>query len=81
MKSQKLKDKLKLHFPFTPTKKQDELFTDLAEFAPGKQLTLEVVHADGSVDNVKLNHTYNAQQIDWFKAGSALNLIKTQNNA
>ena len=56
-------------------------FTDLAEFAPGKQLTLEVVHADGSVDNVKLNHTYNAQQIDWFKAGSALNLIKTQNNA
>ena len=56
-------------------------FTDLAEFAPGKQLTLEVVHADGSIDNVKLNHTYNAQQIDWFKAGSALNLIKTQNNA
>ena len=56
-------------------------FTDLAEFAPGKQLSLEVVHADGSVDNVKLNHTYNAQQIDWFKAGSALNLIKTQNNA
>ena len=56
-------------------------FTDLAEFAPGKQLTLEVVHADGSVDNIKLNHTYNAQQIDWFKAGSALNLIKTQNNA
>ena len=56
-------------------------FTDLAEFAPGKQLTLEIVHADGSVDNIKLNHTYNAQQIDWFKAGSALNLIKTQNNA
>lgn len=56
-------------------------FTDLADFAPGKQLTLEVGHADGSVDNIKLNHTYNAQQIDWFKAGSALNLIKTQNNA
>ena len=56
-------------------------FTDLAEFAPGKQLTLEVVHADGSKDMVLLNHTYNAQQIDWFKAGSALNLIKTQNNA
>lgn len=55
-------------------------FTDLADFAPGKQLNLEVVHADGSIDNVKLNHTYNAQQIDWFKAGSALNLIKTQNN-
>ena len=56
-------------------------FTDLASFAPGKQLTLEVVHADGSTDSIKLNHTYNAQQIDWFKAGSALNLIKTQNNA
>ncbi|MDA9781879.1 aconitate hydratase [Schleiferiaceae bacterium] len=56
-------------------------FTDLASFAPGKQLTLEVVHADGSTDSIKLNHTYNAQQIDWFKAGSALNLIKTHNNA
>ena len=56
-------------------------FTDLAAFAPGKQLTLEVVHANGSTDSIKLNHTYNAQQIDWFKAGSALNLIKTQNNA
>jgi len=56
-------------------------FTDLADFAPGKQLNLEVVHADGSTDNIKLNHTYNAQQIDWFKAGSALNLITMQNNA
>jgi len=55
-------------------------FSDLNEFAPGKQLTLEVVHADGSKENVMLNHTYNAQQIDWFRAGSALNLIKTQNN-
>ena len=54
-------------------------FTDLALFAPGKQLTLEVVHADGSTDTIKLNHTYNAQQIEWFKAGSALNLIKAQN--
>ena len=56
-------------------------FTDLADFAPGKQLNLEVIHADGSAHNIKLNHTYNSQQIDWFKAGSALNLIKTQNNA
>lgn len=54
-------------------------FTDLADFAPGKQLTLEVVHANGSKDSIRLNHTYNAQQIDWFKAGSALNLIKEQN--
>ena len=54
-------------------------FVDLVDFAPGKQLTLEVVHADGSSDTIKLNHTYNAQQIEWFKAGSALNMIKAQN--
>ena len=55
-------------------------FVDLNEFAPGKPLTLEVVHADGSKDNISLNHTYNASQIEWFEAGSALNLIKQQAN-
>ncbi|SHI55716.1 aconitase [Tangfeifania diversioriginum] len=54
-------------------------FVDLNEFAPGKQLSVEVVHADGSKDSVKVNHTYNEQQIKWFKAGSALNLIRKQN--
>ncbi len=54
-------------------------FTDLESFAPGKQLTLEAVHADGSKDTIMLNHTYNTQQIAWFKAGSALNLIKSEN--
>jgi aconitate hydratase len=53
-------------------------FVDLADFAPGKPLTLEVLHADGSKDNIFLNHTYNASQIEWFEAGSALNLIKQQ---
>jgi aconitate hydratase len=53
-------------------------FADLADFAPGKPLTLEVLHADGSKDNIFLNHTYNASQIEWFEAGSALNLIKQQ---
>jgi aconitate hydratase len=53
-------------------------FVDLDAFAPGKQLTLEVVHADGSKTALKLNHSYNAQQIEWFKAGSALNLIRKQ---
>jgi len=53
-------------------------FLDLTEFAPGKQLTLELIHADNSREEIKLNHTYNAQQIDWFRAGSALNLIKAQ---
>ena len=53
-------------------------FIDLTEFAAGKPLTLEFVHADGSKDLIKANHTYNDAQIDWFKAGSALNLIKKQ---
>jgi len=53
-------------------------FIDLKEFAPGKQLTLEIVHADQTKDTIMLNHTYNLQQIDWFKAGSALDLIRKQ---
>lgn len=61
--------------------KEDDTFNflDLNEFAPGKQLTLEIVHTDGSKDIIKLNHTYNAGQIEWYKEGSALNLIKKQN--
>ncbi len=47
----------------------------LTNFAPGVQLTVVFQHADGSKDEVKVNHTYNEQQIAWFKAGSALNLI------
>ena len=54
-------------------------FTDLNAFAEGKQLTLETVHANGTTDTIMLNHTYNQAQIDWFKAGSALNLIRKQN--
>ena len=50
----------------------------LTTFAPGKQLTMVLNHADGKVDKIKLNHTYNEQQIEWFKAGSALNLIRKQ---
>nr|WP_322623921.1 aconitate hydratase [uncultured Flavobacterium sp.] len=50
-------------------------FIDLKEFAPNKPLTLQVVHADGSVDNIIANHSYNEGQIGWFVAGSALNLI------
>ena len=54
-------------------------FIDLNEFAPGKPLTLEVVHADGSKDTIIANHTYNEGQIKWYNEGSALNLIKKQN--
>ena len=56
-------------------------FTDLNEFAFDKQLTLEVVHADGSKNIIMLNHTYNKSQIDWYNEGSALNLIKKENAA
>ena len=60
--------------------KEDDTFNfvDLVDFAPAKQLTLEVVHADGSKNNILLNHTYNQSQIDWYNEGSALNLIKRQ---
>ncbi len=50
----------------------------LTDFATGKQLTMVLKHADGKIDKIKLNHTYNEQQIEWFKAGSALNLIRKQ---
>jgi len=45
----------------------------LATFTPLSQLTLVVTHSDGTVDRISLTHTYNETQIDWFKAGSALN--------
>ncbi|GGK49708.1 MULTISPECIES: aconitate hydratase [Flavobacteriaceae] len=54
-------------------------FVDINEFAPEKQLTLELVHNDGTKDVIKLNHTYNQSQIDWYNEGSALNLIKKEN--
>ena len=53
----------------------------LTEFAPDKQLTVVLNHSDGSSDSIQVNHTYNEGQIEWFKAGSALNLIKQQANA
>ena len=54
-------------------------FVDLDQFAPGKNIHIELVHGDGSTDTIEVAHTYNAGQIEWFKAGSALNLIKQQN--
>jgi aconitate hydratase len=54
-------------------------FLNLNEFAPDQPLSIEVVHSDGSKDVVEVNHTYNNAQIEWFKEGSALNLIKKQN--
>jgi aconitate hydratase len=50
----------------------------LTEFAPNKPLTLVFHHADGSSDTIMANHTYNEQQIEWFKEGAALNIIRKQ---
>ena len=60
---------------------EDDLFNfiDLESFSPGIQLTLEIIHSDKSKDIIKLNHTFNSQQIEWYKNGSALNLIKLNN--
>lgn len=56
-------------------------FTDIEQFSPDKPLNIEVVHADGSKDNIQANHSYNKSQIAWFHEGSALNVIKKENAA
>lgn len=50
----------------------------LTEFAPGKTLTVVLNHKNGSSDEITVNHTYNEQQIEWFKAGGALNVIRSE---
>ena len=50
----------------------------LTSFAPNVPLTMVLTHKDGSVDQIKVNHTYNQQQIEWFKEGAALNIIRKQ---
>lgn len=61
--------------------KEDDTFnfTDLVDFAPQKQISIELVHNDGIKETILANHSYNEAQIEWFKAGSALNLIKLMN--
>jgi aconitate hydratase len=54
-------------------------FTDIADFSPGRPLTIVLRHVDGSEDAIVVNHTYNDAQIEWYRKGSALNLIKEQN--
>ena len=52
--------------------------TGLTTFAPGQPLTVVLNHADGTSEEILVNHTYNDQQIEWFKAGGALNIIRAQ---
>ncbi|MDX9757812.1 MAG: aconitate hydratase [Bacteroidota bacterium] len=58
----------------------DRIALKVDELAPGAPLTMVVTHADGASDTIMLNHTMNAQQIDWWRAGSALNLIARGNS-
>ena len=57
--------------------KEDDTFNivGLKDFSPDKSLILEISHHDGSQESITLDHTFNSNQIEWFKAGSSLNLI------
>ena len=59
--------------------REDDTFNliDLDRFSVGRGLTLELIHSDSSSESIVCNHTFNETQIEWFKAGSALNLIRT----
>jgi len=50
----------------------------LQNFTPGRQLTIRIKHSDSKTEDIVADHTYNENQISWFKAGSALNMIKSQ---
>ncbi len=54
-------------------------FIDLESFSPNKSISLEIIHSNNSKEIIKLSHTFNKQQIEWYKNGSALNLIKANN--
>ena len=63
--------------------REDDCFNvmNLKDFNIDSQLLLEIVHGNNTIETIELNHTYNANQIEWFKAGSSLNLIaKNINN-
>jgi aconitate hydratase len=60
---------------YDKVREDDKIDLDVKDIAPGKQVKMILKHSDGSTDEVMLNHTMNKQQIDWFKVGSALNLI------
>ena len=63
--------------------KEDDTFdfVDIASFKAGQPLTIEIKHSDGTAHTIQVNHTYNDSQIAWFRAGSALNVIKKENAA
>ena len=64
-------------YDFSKLKKFDQGFS-YADFSHGNSLILVMHHTDGNVDKINCNQTYNDIQIEWFKNGSALNLIRAQ---
>lgn len=65
---------------YNKIKEDDKIdITGLKELAPGLQLNMILKHSDGESENIKANHSYNVAQVAWFKAGSALNLIRKSN--
>eukprot|EP01012_Entosiphon_sulcatum_P032074 TRINITY_DN40820_c0_g1_i1.p1 TRINITY_DN40820_c0_g1~~TRINITY_DN40820_c0_g1_i1.p1 ORF type:complete len:760 (+),score=76.21 TRINITY_DN40820_c0_g1_i1:16-2295(+) len=80
-----LKKQGMLALTFTNKEDYDKILEDdtidilgLTTFAPDQPLTLVLHHADGTEESFAVNHSYNAQQIDWFKAGGALNIIRAE---
>ncbi len=67
------------HADYEKIREDDDIsIIGLTAFAPNKSLQVVLNHKDGSMDTIKVNHTYNAQQIEWFKAGSALNILRSK---
>lgn len=60
---------------YDKVREDDRIDLDVKDIAPGSQVKMTLNHSDGTTDEVMLNHTMNKQQIDWFKVGSALNLM------
>jgi aconitate hydratase len=62
---------------YTRIREDDKIdITGLKEFNPGKQLTMVLYHSDGTSESFPVNHSYSNSQIEWFRAGSALNIIR-----
>ena len=52
----------------------------LSDLAPDRPLSVELIHEDGRRDSLQVEHTHNEDQIRWFKAGSALNLLRSESS-
>ena len=65
---------------YNKIKEDDKIdITGLSRFAADSQMTITLYHSDGTIEIFQANHSYNQSQIEWFKAGSALNIIRKSN--